>query len=153
MEFSIIELDPLTKEHEPPQPSHHRFGWIVVATALIATGALAVSVLRSADREELSVQAEATPTANALPPPSPTVVQPATPRRSQFAAAYEGCMADVGGSADSRERWVDICRREADKVLDDERLYAACMRNLGGSPDSQERHADKCRRQIEAATP
>lgn len=151
MDLSSIELDPLVVEYnapQPPDPVRHRLGWVVVLAALAATGVFAVSVVRSGDREPPPI--EAAPAATVLQLRSPTEAVPPAPRPSRFSVAYTSCMSDLGGPADSRERWVDTCRREAEKILHDERLYADCMRNIGGTADSQERRADECRNQIQS---
>jgi hypothetical protein len=148
MEPSSIELDPLVIEYnapQPPDPGHHRLGWVVVLAALVATGVLAASVMRSGDREPPPL--DVAPAATVLQVPSPTVASPPAQRPSRFSVVYTACMSDLGGSADSRERWVDTCRREAEEILHDERLYVVCMRNLGGTADALERRADECRNQ------
>ena len=151
MDLSDIELEPLVGDEDTPRrpdPGHHRLRSVAVLAALVATGALAVPVIRNDDRQAPPV--EAAPAAIVLPAPSRTVAAPPATRPSRFSIAYAACMFDAGGSADSMEHRAVSCRREAETILHDERLVAACMRNLGGTADSLERRADECQSETEA---
>jgi hypothetical protein len=102
--------------------------WAGVAAALLATGALATTVVAGGN--------------DSGEQPAPTT--PAV----DITDAYVACMRSAGGSPDTLEHWVDACQAAAQAAED---RYLACMHDVGGSPDSLERWVDACRQQAVAS--
>jgi hypothetical protein len=145
-----VEFEPLVSTTGAPAPRHtSRSSGLAVAAAVVATLAITVALLTRADRPDTPAeQPAAARAAQILPDPSTQrVTQPPSTR---FQGVYESCMSDVDGSPDARERWVESCRRQADRILHGDRIYAACMRTAGGTADSSERHAAACEEQVSA---
>jgi len=102
--------------------------WAGVAAALLATGALATTVVAGGNDS------------GGQPAPTTTPVDRAD--------AYVTCMRSAGGSPDTLEHWVDACQAAAQAAED---RYLACMHDVGGSPDTLERWVDACRQQAVAS--
>ena len=102
--------------------------WTGVAAALLATGALATTVVAGGN--------------DSGDKPAPT----STPVDSTD--SYVACMRSAGGSPDTLEHWVDACQAAAQAAED---RYLACMHDVGGSPDTLEQWAAACR-QLAVAT-
>jgi len=99
--------------------------WAGVAAALLATGALATTVLAGGNDSGEGSPAATTPT-------------------GATSDAYVACMRSAGGSPDTLEHWVDACQAAARAAED---RYLTCMRAVGGSPDALEHWVASCRRQ------
>src|SRR4029077_8370956 len=88
--------------------------WAGIAVALVASGALATTVMAGGPAED----------------DAPAVESVGNP--------YVDCMRSVGGSPDSLEHWVGACTAIADAV---EERYLNCMHEAGGTADSLERRS------------
>jgi len=102
--------------------------WAGVAAALLATGALATTVVAGGSP--------------ATPRQDPSTTTPAG-----AVDAYVACMRTAGGSPDTLEHWVDACEAAA---LAAEDRYLSCMHDAGGSPDALDRWTAPCRDQAAA---
>ena len=109
--------------HSTPTRSNSRSrtvaSWAGVAVALVATGALATTVMAGGPSSDGAHQ-----------PTIQTVDGP-----------YVDCMRSEGGSPDSLEHWVGACTAVAEAV---EQRYLACMHDAGGTADSLERWSAQC---------
>jgi hypothetical protein len=151
IELDRIELEPLSspgRSGPTQRPARTRSvaGWMAIGLAVVATGTLALLVVRNdagtrsstdpVDREPVAV----------LPAASPAVVAVATGRGDP---AYDACLPASAGSADSMERFVEHCRRRLQRAVYVADKFQLCIPDGGGSADSMERWVEHCRRDVE----
>jgi hypothetical protein len=154
IELDRIELEPLSSPGrsvptQRPARTTSVAGWVAIGLAVVATGTLALLVVRNdAGTRSSTDQADREQAAAVLPAASPAVVGIAAGRG---APAYDACRPASAGSADSMERFVQQCRRNLQRAVYVADKFRLCVPDGGGSADSMERWVEDCRSDVERA--